>query len=247
MRSLIGLLVLLGSVIFADWANATVEDWFEDEAEATLQSYAPSVFADLGEDELRELTIGDPVSAVALDENSTDPRVGDGTPDSYAAPISLEDDIVGVITYGTVGDEDDEANVYSDPYFGEAIVAMQETDVLIVDPENEAHYIVRDDRVIPVSASALDQLAGSTTIESFLELRRSLHSDSQAKDDAATASDTSPVIVAGVVLVIFLVSTVLFTWLRRSPTVPQPPEISRRRTRQVRIYRRGGTRVNADD
>lgn len=248
MRTVVGILVLLGTLVLAGGAKAAlVEDWFEEEGQATLQSYAPSVFPDLSEEERSELSIGEPEPAVSLDDRSTDPRAGDREPDSYVAPIELEDDIVGVIALDIVDDGGDEAEVFADPYFGEQIENMRETDQLITDPDLGAHYIIRDGQVIPVSAVALDQFAGSTTVESFLELRRSLLSTSQTTQDSAQPSDTTPVMFTVALLAIFLVATALTLWLRRSPNASYPPVIIRGHTRQVRIYRRGGNRVNADD
>lgn len=248
MRALAGLLILLGALILAGPVKAAaIEDWFDNEGQATLQSYAPSVFPDLSEEQLSELTMGLEQPEISFDERSSDPRLSEGDPDGYAAPIVLDEDIIGVMTYEVVAEGETEAEVHADAYFGQQIAAMRDTDLLIRDPELEAHYIIRDDQVIPVSAAALDQLAGSTTVESFLELRDSRLADSQTTQEAAQPSDSTPVVFAISLLALFLIGTALTIWLRRSPNAPQPPEIILRTTRQVRVYRRGGNRVNADD
>lgn len=248
MRALVGLLILLGALILAGPVKAAaIEDWFENEGQATLQSYAPSVFPDLTEEQLSELTMGPEQPEINLDERSSDPRLSESAPDGYAAPIELGEEIVGVMTYEVAAEGESEAEVLADAHFGQQIAVMRDTDILIRDPELEAHYIIRDDQVIPVSEAALDQLAGSTTVESFLQFRHSRLSTSQTTQESAQPSDSTPVIFAISLLALFLVGTALTIWLRRSPNAPQPPEIIRRTTRQVRVYRRGGNRVNADD
>ena len=250
MKALAVTILLLGSLVLAGPAAAVsaAEEWFDDEGRATLHSYAPSVFPDLTQAELSDLEIGEPVPSVDLDDSTSDPRIGDGEPDRFIAPIELRDEAVGVISHQVEAvDGEDEAAVRADAVLGEHIRAMKPGDRLITDPDISAHYVIRDGEVIPVSERALDQLAGSTSVESFLEMRRSLKSDTETHHDAAPPSDRGPVMVASTVVVVFLVAIALILWLRRSPHAPLPPEIILRRTRQVRMYRRGGNRVNADD
>ncbi|AZQ76118.1 hypothetical protein EJ997_01035 [Flaviflexus ciconiae] len=83
MRSVLALLVLLGLVLLPGVARAateerspeeSAEEWFENEATETLRSYAGTVFPDLTQEELEELVIEEPVPAVEISEDSSDPR-----------------------------------------------------------------------------------------------------------------------------------------------------------------------------
>ncbi|AZQ76119.1 hypothetical protein EJ997_01040 [Flaviflexus ciconiae] len=80
--------------------------------------------------------------------------------------------------------------------------------------------MIRGDTIIPVSVEALDHLAGSTSVESFLELRKSLMTDDANGRDEAVSTNNRPAIIAGIILAVFLASTLTITWLRRSPNAP---------------------------
>lgn len=240
---LLGLALLGGG---AQAATESPEEWFANEGESTLQSFAPSVFPEMSEEERAALAVGDPVPFAIVDDWS-DPRGGGQESTSWIAPVLSGETIVGAISHSEGGDIEDADQVVADVLLGEQIAGMTETDVLFQDLVLGGHYIIREDEVIPASDAALDRLAGSTSVDVFIDLRRALMAEGQSMDDDAPPPDQGPIIIAVVILGIFLLSAVIVTWLRHSPHAPQLPEPVHRQTREVRFYRRGGSRVNTDD
>ncbi|MBM9433732.1 hypothetical protein [Flaviflexus equikiangi] len=246
MRHILILLLFLGSLLGAGPAAANApEDWFTDEGEATLQSYASTVFPDLSEEDRAALTIGDP--SPVIEATATDSRLGDQEPASYIAPVYSGDTAVGVIGHPADETGDTDALVIADAFLAEQLTKLGDSDILLHDPEMGGHYIVRGDEVFPASEEALDQLAGSTSLESFMELRSSMISDSVGTVEATPHRDTRPVVVTVAVLALFLLFTIVLTWLRRTPDTPTVHDPVHRHIRQARFYRRGGHRVHSDD
>lgn len=255
MRSVLALLVLLGLVLLPGAARAateerspeeSAEEWFENEATETLRSYAGTVFPDLTQEELEELVIEEPVPAVEISEDSSDPRGSQAEPTHFAAPVTSEALPVGVVLYD-ITEDGGEGAVHADAYFATRLLTRERADLLIFEPQFSTYFMIRGDTIIPVSAEALDHLAGSTSVESFLELRKSLMTDDANGRDEAVSTNNRPAIIAGIILAVFLASTLTITWLRRSPNAPEPLEKLASHKRPIRIYRPGGNRVNADD
>lgn len=242
---LVGLFLLIGVQAYA--VTSTASDWYETEGEATLQSFAGSTFPDLTAEQLDNLDIGDPVAAVTVPENSADPRNTDASPEYFAAPVSSGDTPIGALTYHESDDGSGEGSVVADDYLATRLTTIAEGDMLLIDPDYDTYFIIRGDDVIPANTEALEYLAGATSVDSFLEWRQSLADEGPIVGGDEGGRNYRAVAFAGVILAVVLALTLIFTWLRHSPHGPQHTEVLHDHVRRVRIYRRGGNRVNADD
>lgn len=238
------LLVFFGAAGVA--LTDSAKEWYDTEGQATLQSFAGSMFPELSEQELEELVIGEPVAAVSIPEDSSDPRRVETEPEYFAAPVTSDDTPIGVLTYHET-EITSEGTVVADAYLAERIHSLEEGDTLLFDAKYGSFFILREEQIIPANTDALEYLAGSTTLSSYLDWRKSVADEGPILGDEPSQRNYRPVTIAGIVLALFLTFTLIFTWLRHSPHAPQHFEIRGRNIRPVRFYRRGGNRVNADD
>lgn len=247
MRAALTLLLILGATLLGGVAHANTLDWFENEGESTLQSFAPTVFPDMSEEERASLTIGAPVPFTILGPDATDLRPTDPEPTNHIAPVLLGDDVVGVISHSDDEEMEESDRVVADAKLGEMIGTMEAGDLLFQDTVLTGHYIARGDEVIPASEEAINRLAGSTSIDMFLDLRAEIVTEGPTKEEESVRPESGPIVLASIILSLFLFFTLVLTWLRRAPHEPPPVDPVRRHFREVRFYRRGGNRVDTDD
>lgn len=248
MRAALTLLLFLAAMLPGAVAHASTDAraWFDNEGEATLQSFAPTTFPDLSEEERAQLTIGVPVPFATIDEIATN-LSGEGEPTNFIAPVSLDGTVVGVISHSVDEATEETDRVVADARLGEMMMAMEDGDRLFYDTVLDGHFIRRGNQIIPASEAALDRLAGSTSVDMFFGLRAEIMTEGPVTAVQPNQPESTPVLLVTILLALFLFFTLVLTWLRRSPVEPLPSTPVRKHFREVRFYRRGGTRVHTDD